>query len=415
VLLGNELNTNASWRWVYYITIIFSTICLVGTTIFYFPPSRPQADYEKNRWQELRELDYVGIALYTGSLVAFLVGITWAGSTEHPWSSASVITPIVIGAIGMIACFAYDFSFAKRPFFPFRLFAQVREFTVLLILVFVTGMVFISMQALLPQGSLFLFSHDPIQIGIIAIPGGVSQIVGGFILPALSHRIKHIKAQIIVALVIQTVFIALYSVALPSNKAAWMAFQFIGNGCFPLITLLCYITAGLHVNQRDLGIASGLIGTFRTAGGSVGNAIYSTILHGVVDGQLASRISAAALSLGYPANDLSLLIPAVIETGSGIPGAYATVPGVTPAIEAATAEAFREAYSYAFKRVFWSTIPFGVLAITAACFIRDPSKYLTNHVAVHLEKEVLGQPHLSSEHNTSAHEHQARIEENKAE
>jgi len=403
VLLGNELNTHASWRWVYIITIIYAAVCLVGTSILYFPPSRPQADYEKNRWQEVRELDYIGIALYTASLVVFLVGITWAGSTEHPWRSASVIAPIVVGVVLMVACFGFDFSYAKQPFFPFRLFAQVREFTVLLVLVFVSGMTYISMQALLPQGSLFLFSHDPIQIGIIAIPSGLSQVLGGFILPALSHRIKHIKIQIVVALVIQTLFLALYSVAIPNNRAAWMAFQFLGNCCFPLITLLCYITAGLHVRQKDLGIASGLIGTFRTAGGSVGNAIFSTILHGIVGSQLGPRVSAAALSLGYPAADLPFLIPAVIETGSGIPGAFATVPGVTPAIQAATAEAFREAYAYAFRRVFWSTIPFGVLAIIAACFVRDPSKYLTNHVAVHMEKEVFAQDHVSEKQKDSSH------------
>jgi hypothetical protein len=180
-----------------------------------------------------------------------------------------------------------------------------------------------------------------------------------------------------------------------------MAFQFFGNSCVPLITVLCYVTAGLHVRQKDLGVASGLIGTFRSADGSVGNAIFSTILNGVVDSQLSARISDAALSLGFPAADLEALIPAVILNGSGVPGAFADLPAATTEIQTATANAFREAYAYAFRRVFWATIPFGVCAIIAACFIRDSTKYLTNHVAIHMEKEAI--PHRHHETRHEAH------------
>jgi MFS family permease len=390
VLLGNELNAHASWRWIFYLAVIYSAICLAGTTAFYFPPSRPQGDYEKSRWQEVKDIDYIGIILYAGGLTTFLIGLTWAGSDGHPWKSASVIALIVVGVVIFIGSFVYDFTVPKQPFFPFRLFRKFREFTVLLSFVFVSGMSFYAISALLPRGSLYMFTHDPTQIGIISIPGGLGQVLGGFIIPSLVHRIKHIKIQIVSALVIQTIFIACYSTVVLSNRSGWMALQFFAQSCFPLITVLCYVTAGLHVRQRDLGIASGLIGTFRSAGGSVGNAVFNTILNGVVNDQLGPRVSKAALSLGYPAADLKTLIPAVIKSGSGVHGAFTNVSGVSPEIEAATAQAFKEAYAYAFRRVFWSTVPFGVLAIIAACFLIDPSEYLTNHVAVHMEKEVIG-------------------------
>ncbi len=41
------------------------------------------------------------------------------------------------------------------------------------------------------------------------------------------------------------------------------------------------------------------------------------------------------------------------------------------------------------RMVFYSTIPFGILALVAAWFVRDPSHLLNNHVAIHQEKEVL--------------------------
>ncbi len=72
------------------------------------------------------------------------------------------------------------------------------------------------------------------------------------------------------------------------------------------------------------------------------------------------------------------------------PNAFAAVEGATPEVQAAALKAFRAAYGYAFKRVFWATIPFGVIALVAACFVLDSSQYLTNHTAVRMEKEAIG-------------------------
>ena len=370
----------------------------MGVSVFYYPPPRPQKDFEKSRWQEVKEIDYAGVALFTTGLTVFLVGLAWAGTADHPWSSASVIAPIITGLVTFILAFVYDFTLAKEPFFPLRLFKQYREFTMLLVIVFVAGMVFYSMAGLLPQGTLYMYTNNPVQIGIIALPNGFGQFLGGFIMPTLAGKIKHLKTQVIVALVIQTVFVALYSVVIPKSRSAWMAFQFFGMGPFACITLLAYIIVGLHVNQKDLGVASGLIGTFRSAGGSVGNAIFNTILHGSVTSKLGPLISDAGISNGLDPSALSALVIATSSNAAGVPGAFAAVPGITPQIEAAAALAFREAYAYAFRRVFWASIPFGIIAIICAFFILDPSAYLTNHVAIHMEKKVRKEEDKEVEH-----------------
>lgn len=365
---------------------------MAGTVAFYFPPSRPQLDYEKSRWQEIRELDFIGFALYTAGLTIFLIGLTWAGTTTHAWSAASTIAPIVVGFCTLVACFAYDFTLAKQPFFPLSLFRQVRDYTLLLVVVFVSGMLFYSMSALLPQASLYIFTSDPIQIGIIALPNGFGQMFFGGIATLFMGKIGHLKLQILVCLSLQTVFTALYTVAIPDHKYAYMIFQIFGNGPFALTTLVAYVIAGLNVSLRHLGLASGLIGTFRSAGGSVGNAIFNSILHGIISKKLPAYLIDAGLANGLAPADIPLFIPATIEYAVGVPSvvAFAKIPGVTPELEAAALRAFHEAYAYAFRRVFWSTIPFGVIGIVCACFLKDPSRFLTNHVAVHMEKNVIG-------------------------
>lgn len=133
------VRTSQGWRWCYWLGVIFGVVSLLGTLTFYFPPSRPQMDYEKTRWEEFKQLDFVGLVLYTGGLTTFLVGLTWAGQAGHAWRSASVIAPIIVGFFTLAACFVYDFTVASRPLFPLEIFKQVRDFTVLLGIVFVAG------------------------------------------------------------------------------------------------------------------------------------------------------------------------------------------------------------------------------------------------------------------------------------
>jgi hypothetical protein len=388
VIIATLLNTHTSagWRWCYYISIIYGTVGLIGTAIFYFPPSRPQHDHERSRWQQIKDLDYIGIALYTVGLTILEIGLTWGGSAGHPWTSASTLAPIILGFFTMCACFIYDFTLAREPMFPPKLLKMTGEFTLLLVIVFVAGMVYFSMSGLSPQVTLYSFTKDPIQIGITALPSGFGITFFGGIFTLFIGKIGHLKMLMLALLVIQTVSIALYSVAVPGNKTAWMAFQFFGYGPFAPITILCYLMAGLNVPLKYLGVATGLIGTFRCLGGAVGTSLFSAILTNLVNEQLPRLVGEAAENNGFPASSLSLLIPAAINDAQGVPNAFAKLSGVTPAVESAVQTAVKEAYGYALKRVFWSSIPFGVLALICAFFLQDPSKYLTNHTAVHMEK-----------------------------
>jgi hypothetical protein len=123
---------------------------------------------------------------------------------------------------------------------------------------------------------------------------------------------------------------------------------------------------------------------------------------------MPKRVIAAALENGFPSANLEQLIPAVIGAATGAPNAFADVDGATPDVQRAAIKAFREAYGYAFKRVFWATIPFGVIAIVAACFVLDSSQYLTNHTAVRMEKDTIGGRTLG--HSDDA-EHRGTAEE----
>jgi hypothetical protein len=385
-LIATQLAEKASWRWCYYLTIILSVDTMVGIMFTYFPSERPQLDYEKTRLQELWELDWIGMALYAGGLTTFLIGLSWAGTPGHPWDSVSVILLIVLGVVVLFLCFVYDWTIAKNPFFPYSLFSKVREYSVLLVAVFVAGLVFFAMSSTLPQATTYLFNSDGLQIGLIQMPNGFGQILGT-IIPFFMHKIKHIRLQLIVALAIQTIFTACYAATIPDHKAAWMVLQFFGNISFSWLTLCAYVTASLNIPLAELGLAIGVLTTFRNSGGAVGIAIFNTIRNSVLSKKVVPWVTEAALANGFPPMGLDELIPTVEDAVLGNPGALRALNGVTPAVESAVIAAFRKAYTSAFQTVFLSTIPFGVIATVALMFVGETSQYLTNHTAVQLEGE----------------------------
>lgn len=141
MLIATSVNTHTAlrWRWCYYWGLMLCVVSSVGVLISYYPPPRPQYDIEKTRWQNFKEIDFFGVSLYSSGLTTFLVGLTWAGQAEHPWRSASVIVPIVLGFMVLLSAFGYDFVWAKQPFFPLQIFKRFREYTVLLGITFVAG------------------------------------------------------------------------------------------------------------------------------------------------------------------------------------------------------------------------------------------------------------------------------------
>ena len=120
----------------------------------------------------MAEIDYIGIILYSSGLTLFLLGLGWGG-VSYPWKSAAVLVPLLLGILVFASTFVYDFSGrAKRPLFPHRLFKKIREYTSLLVIIFVTGMVYFTLTDLIPEQIGYMFTDRSTLAGLYNIPGG---------------------------------------------------------------------------------------------------------------------------------------------------------------------------------------------------------------------------------------------------
>lgn len=190
------------------------------------------------------------------------------------------------------------------------------------------------------------------------------------------HYIKHVNYQLTFAVFMQTLFFALAALITPNNLGWLMACQFLAMFPFGWITLNCYTAASLNVPQKDLGVAIGLIGTFRSVGGSIGSVIFSSIFAQTAAKEVANRVGKAAVTAGVDSNSLPNIIQAVDLALVGVPGASAGLP-ISSSVFDACVSAARNGYAQGFRITWLSSIPFGVLALAAAVCVKDPSTYFT--------------------------------------
>jgi hypothetical protein len=74
--------------------------------------------------EKLRSVDWIGGALFIGSVCSLLIGITWGG-IEHPWASAPTLVPIVMGVLGLAVTIYWEVAFTSQPFLRLNLFGTM--------------------------------------------------------------------------------------------------------------------------------------------------------------------------------------------------------------------------------------------------------------------------------------------------
>ncbi|KAF2093872.1 TRI12-domain-containing protein [Rhizodiscina lignyota] len=340
---------------------------------FYKPPTfnRKHEHDHVRKWDLIKSIDYVGLLLFTAGCVLFLVGINFSDSHRFQWTDARVLATLITG-IALMISFAFWEVFAspKVPLMPPYLFRNFRGFVVIIIVCFVCGMLYYSMQVLWPQESGLLFAPTDDLI----IRGCYASITAWATWAVVCSRFNHERTQIVICITVQTALIGSMASIGMLDKAQAVATVFI-LGCFvnqPMYLSFSILSLGLK-DQNDIGIAVGIVSTFRLLGGAIATAIYSSILYSTFSDRLPSEMMKALTSSAQGTDFLrrmgaSALIKAAVANKAI---AYSKVPGITPGIQVIAVTAVKEAYVHAYSIVYLAAVAFGVTALVCAVFVRS--------------------------------------------
>jgi hypothetical protein len=125
----------------------------------------------------------------------------------------------------------------------------------------------------------------------------------------------------------------------------------------------------------------------RFVGGSLGQAIYTTVLVNTQKERAAKLIPAAALEAGLPAASLDSFMAAFPTNTT----ALATIKGATPAVLAAAGSAFQYSYAHALRILALMSIAFGGVTLIAVICCEDIDAKFNDRIEVFLENDRLAE------------------------
>lgn len=166
--------------------------------------------------------------------------------------------------------------------------------------------------------------------------------------------------------------------ATPDNPKTAVALGTIASFGVGGVLVPSATVALIVVPDALLATTAALSLSIRTIGGSLGFTIYYNIFVNKLTSSLPEFVAQYAIEAGLSPTDATEFVTTFLTD----PTAIATAPGFSPAIAEGAVVGSRWAYAHALKYVWYTSIPFGVLAFVCCAFLPSIRKYQTNRVAV---------------------------------
>src|SRR5438445_7070636 len=264
--IGGWITDHVSWHWVFYVNVPFgiASLAVLATVLPGIGRRRASA----------RDLDYLGIVLFTAGVVPFMLGLTNKGNVSSTGQLASWTDPNVMGliAVGLaiLVVFLFVETRAKEPIVPLDLF-RGRDYSVSMAAVFVFG---IAMFAAV----LFMQRFYQTVRGISATASGyyiwplLVGLMGGSIgTGLLISRLGRYKWLMTGGAVVMVIggFSLTHLTARISDWKLWGMMLILGLGAGPSMAGYTVVVQNLVTMDR-LGVAASTLTFLRQIGASVG-------------------------------------------------------------------------------------------------------------------------------------------------
>jgi hypothetical protein len=307
--------------------------------------------------EKLGKLDWVGYALLSSGLVLFCVGLSYS-QNPYEWSDPIVSATFSIGLVLGIALVVYEWKFKTDGMFHHGLFDNNRNFTIALICVFCEGLAFFAANVYFAFQVSVLYETDFLLVTTRFSIAFVATIFGSLITGLYCAKTKKVRWMTFVAFsIFVAFFIGMACTTKDTSTAVWGLPVLMGFGLG--MTLITLITAAqLSIPVELVSVATGLIISIRSLGGTIGIAIYNSVFIAAMK-RLPDNVASAAIAAGLPTSSLYQFVGDIAGHNTTD---LLTVPGVTPEIIGAGAGALLDTYAIGFRNIWLTALAFCVLA-----------------------------------------------------
>jgi EmrB/QacA subfamily drug resistance transporter len=260
-------------------------------------------------------LDWPGALFLIVGLVPLLIvaeqGRNWG------WGSTSALACYLIGAFGLVAFVVAERRIGDEALIPLRLFRSP-VFSIVNAGGLLIGLAMFGAISMIPQFLQIVHGASPTESGLLLLPfmGGMMAFL--VISGQVTMRTGHYKILPLVGTPIMGLAALLYYLRLSADMSLWevdLYMVIFGAGlglCMQTITL----AAQNAVPARDIGVATSTATTFRQLGGTLGVAVFFSLLFSTLPGKITEAFQAAR---NTPEFQAALHDPAVLRDPANRP------------------------------------------------------------------------------------------------
>jgi len=360
----------AGWRWIFFINVPLGVIALfIILRVLHLPATHKRV-----------QIDWAGVTMLVVAIVPMLIvveqGRTWG------WTSGPVLGLGALAVVGIVGFLVAEIRAQDNALLPPRIFKN-RTVSVSAGLNFIMGFAMFGGMAGLPLYTQIAKGMSPTASGLSMLP----MTFGIIAMAGVSARVIHQTGRYRMFPIVGTALLVIAGLYLSTLQAADPLWHlFIGAGVFGLglggVMQPNMLAVQNAVEPRDMGTGSASVMFFRQIGGSLGTAVFLSILFGSVQGDIGHEFSKAAQTpqfqqvIANPAtldNPVNAAILDVVKSGSLDSASKAGISlddtSFINKLNPVLAAPFKEGFADAITRVFFISALITILSLILALFI----------------------------------------------